>query len=198
MRISDWSSDVCSSDLKQKIVFEAFQQADAGTSRQYGGTGLGLAISREIAGLLGGELRLHSVVGEGSTFTLYLPLSYVGADGAHEARAALAYGKAQQLEPISADPTDAELVTIDDDRDVLVEGEPLLLLVEDDARYATVLRDMARSPAFRVLVANRGSAAPRLLPEYPPSAISPDTLLPAMLGWTVLAITKPDYRNGQA
>ncbi|RZA34515.1 MAG: response regulator [Lysobacteraceae bacterium] len=174
---------------KQKIVFEAFQQADAGTSRQYGGTGLGLAISREIAGLLGGELRLKSALGKGSTFTLYLPLNYVGADRAHSARAAQANPEAA----LTPQETPAQaLETVADDRDLLEPGELTLLLVEDDPRYATVLRDLARSQGFRVLVANTGAEALRLVREYKPTAISLDIVLPDMLGWTVLARLKQD------
>ncbi|HMB43800.1 MAG TPA: response regulator, partial [Luteimonas sp.] len=173
---------------KQKIVFEAFQQADAGTSRKYGGTGLGLAISREIAGLLGGELRLTSTPGKGSTFTLYLPLNYMGADNQIESHV-----ESKPLAHVSAPDHKSQVSEeIPDDRDSLLPGEPSLLVIEDDPRYATVLRDHARSRGFKVLVANRGSEALRLVREYKPSAISLDIFLPDMLGWTVLARLKQD------
>ena len=176
---------------KQKIVFEAFQQADAGTSRKYGGTGLGLAISREIAGLLGGELRLRSTPGKGSTFVLYLPLNYVGAgEGATRERT---HAQLPHLAPAPGNPLPVEPAEeIADDRASLAPGEPSLLVVEDDPRYAAVLRDHARSRGFKVLVANRGSEALRLVREYKPSAVSLDIFLPDMLGWTVLARLKQD------
>ncbi|MBW3550003.1 MAG: response regulator [Proteobacteria bacterium] len=177
---------------KQKIVFEAFQQADAGTSRKFGGTGLGLAISREIAGLLGGELRLHSTVGEGSTFILYLPLNYVGADRAHSARAAQAMAQTSSAQEPPVRVLEHVLERVADDRDLLAPGEPILMVVEDDARYASVLRDHGRSQGFRVLVANTGTEALRLVRDYKPTAISLDIVLPDMLGWTVLARLKQD------
>ncbi|HVI58930.1 MAG TPA: HAMP domain-containing protein [Luteimonas sp.] len=174
---------------KQKIVFEAFQQADAGTSRQFGGTGLGLAISREIAGLLGGELQLRSTPGAGSTFTLYLPLHYVGADRAHSVRAIQAQAHAQVG---TDDASAAPLESVADDRGVPAGDAPTLLVVEDDARYATVLRDLARAQGFRVLVAHTGAEALRLVRDDRPTAICLDIFLPDMLGWTLLARLKHD------
>jgi len=178
---------------KQKIVFEAFQQADAGTARKYGGTGLGLAISREIAGLLGGELRLTSAPDKGSTFTLYLPLHYMGATTPIDPRELHARLPAQAQAQIAAEiATQVQLEEVPDDRNELQPGEPSLLVVEDDARYATVLRDQARARGFKVLVANRGNEALRLVRDYKPSAITLDIFLPDMLGWTVLARLKQD------
>jgi CheY-like chemotaxis protein len=134
-------------------------------------------------------LRLVSAPGKGSTFTLYLPLNYMGADKAHEPPR-LNVGALPHV--ATADSPTQVLEEVPDDRANLTPGEPSLLVIEDDPRYATVLRDHARSHGFKVLVANRGGEALRLVREYKPSAISLDIFLPDMLGWTVLARLKQD------
>jgi HAMP domain-containing protein/CheY-like chemotaxis protein len=176
---------------KQRIIFEAFQQADAGTSRKYGGTGLGLAISRELANLLGGEIQLRSTSGVGSIFTLYLPKTYVGASSAIatiESRPTF-LASARQLSHVIVHDTPEK---IPDDREDLQPGDTTLLIVEDDVHYAQILCDLAHNRGFKVLVATRGTEALALAREFHPTAVSLDVFLPDMLGWTVLNHLKQD------
>ncbi len=173
---------------KQRIVFEAFQQADASTSRKYGGTGLGLAISRELASLLGGEIQLRSAPGIGSTFTLYLPLRYAGPSAGIRPDAPERPATAIATSRSAERPTE----TIVDDRDEIAAGDSTLLIVEDDPHYARVLLDLARDTGFKVLLAMRGEDALTLARQFRPTAVSLDVFLPDMLGWTVLSELKQD------
>ena len=172
---------------KQKLIFEAFQQADAGTSRKYGGTGLGLAISRELASLLGGEIHLRSAPGRGSTFVLYLPLKYAGPTVALRIPASI-YSTVPALQVAATQERVIE--QLPDDRLNLEPGDTILLIVEDDPHYARVLIDLARDKGFKVLVANRGAEALDLAKQFQPTAVSLDVFLPDMLGWTVLSQLK--------
>jgi len=176
---------------KQRIIFEAFQQADAGTSRKYGGTGLGLAISRELASLLGGEIQLRSTPGQGSTFTLYVPKTYVGTAAA----IAAAPEKSGQMAPtlqLAAAASEQIGERVEDDRATIETGDRVLMIVEDDAHYARLLGDLARDKGFKILVAMRGAEALSLAREFHPTAITLDVFLPDMLGWAVLNHFKQD------
>jgi signal transduction histidine kinase/CheY-like chemotaxis protein len=171
---------------KQRLIFEPFLQADGTTSRKYGGTGLGLSISREIARLLGGELQVRSTPGEGSTFTLYIPL---------EAEAELISGITGTLARYDNSgavvPSALPSFEVNDDRDELGK-DPFVLIVEDDPAFASILLDAAHEAGLKGVVSTAGAGTLAMARKLQPSAVTLDLGLNDIDGFVLLDLLKHD------
>ena len=190
---------------QQELIFEAFRQADGSTHRKYGGSGLGLSISRDLARMLGGSISLNSVPGEGSSFTLTLPLKFTPrADTPAERRvetlagarsASSTTGRHAKLTLVASGKPALGPTEVPDDRDALNATSRLILIVEDDVRFAAILRDLAHEMNFQCVVTHSANDALIAATTYHPHAILLDINLPDHSGLGVLDQLKHDPRT---
>ncbi len=178
---------------KLESVFRAFEQVDGSTSRAYGGTGLGLTISRRLAQLLGGDIGVASAEGQGSVFTLILPL----ASERTSRKPTVAPAQPMAEPTIQAPAVFTTQKKVDDDRDSIMPKDETILVIEDDEAFAKIVRDISRKRGFKCLVAEDGRVGLELAKRYRPTGIVLDVGLPQMDGWTVMEQLKqqPETRH---
>ncbi len=177
---------------KQKLVFEAFQQADGSTRRKYGGTGLGLSISNQLAAGMGGAIRLHSEPDKGSTFTLYLPVFGEAviddpAGSRVDIKEETSRSAAVKIDVVNEIPSE-----IPDDRHHISKGDKVILIIEDDTIFAGVLLEHIHERGFKGVVAVRGDTGLAFAGKYRPYGILLDVQLPVIDGWEVMDRLKKD------
>ena len=187
------------SEEQQSIIFEAFRQADGSTNRLFGGTGLGLSISRNLAEVLGGHIQVHSTPGQGSVFTLWLPLDYVPqmeADGqlpVNERELFVAPALPATVPAHEGAPR--VLPSFPDDRERSEAPGRCVLVIEDEVKFAQILYDLAHELSHRCLVAHSSTEALRLLDEHLVDAILLDMRLPDEPGLSLLQRLKEQPRT---
>ena len=158
------------SDKKLESIFNAFEQVDGSTSRQYGGTGLGLSISHDMAQLLGGEIQVESRPGTGSTFTLYLPLA--------------------PLQKSQSDPAQPTAIHITDDRDSIQPEQDSILVIDDDPTFTKKVSQTLHEKGIKCLIAGNGADGLTLVERFQPNAIVLDIDLPDIDGRKIFRILK--------
>ncbi|QJE98769.1 response regulator [Luteolibacter luteus] len=180
---------------QQQAIFDPFYQAEGGSTRRFGGTGLGLSISRQLARLLGGEIRLQSEPGQGSTFTIFLPVTMSGVVPLPSEPLAAQPVPVPMVPPSAAAKLPTPIASFPDDRDRIANSTRLILVVEDDQSFAHILFDLAHEMRFDCLVAHNAADALALAMEHVPSAIILDVGLPDNSGLVVLERLKGHART---
>ncbi|MES2885208.1 MAG: response regulator [Pseudomonadota bacterium] len=188
IRVTDTGVGIAKDKFEK--VFQAFEQADGSTSRHFGGTGLGLSIARGMAQLLGGDIRLESTEGVGTSFTLLVPerhgQSRKGQAPPPQAATPPTVPAAIPAPAAKTGKASVSTIELPDDRHLLKPGDTVILIVEDDPAFARILIDLVRKKGYRALFAGDGEAGLRLATEFRPTGILLDVMLPGMDGFSVI------------